>query len=73
MKRLGFTTSLVLLSVYVVHTVWGKLAAVGLVAMPFSLGEVGEFLVVLGAMLAFVVGLYAVESERSSDAGPKSC
>lgn len=70
MKMLGFPASMFFFSIYVLHTLWGKLARMGLIPMSYSLGEVGEFLVVLACMFCFVVGLYGLEREHQ--ANPKS-
>ncbi len=58
------------LSVYLLHTLWGKSARLGLLPMPFTLGEVGEFLVVLACMFCFVLGLYGLEGEQASKQKP---
>jgi hypothetical protein len=52
-----FTASAVLLSLYALNVIAGKVAGKLGVALPFRLNDVGEFLVVLACMVCFVTGM----------------
>jgi len=56
-----FTVSAVLLCLYALNVIAGKVAGKLGVALPFRLNDVGEFLVVLACMVCFVTGMLVRE------------
>ena len=63
----------VLLCVYAVDVIAGKAAVVLGFKLPFSLGDVGEFLIVLLAMICFVTGILGQETQEADDAAAEDC
>jgi hypothetical protein len=59
LARLNYRLAGLALAVYVADVLLGKAGVVFKFVPPFRLGEVGEFLVVLVAMVFFVTGLLA--------------
>lgn len=59
--RRAYAVSLVLFVVYAVNVLAGKAASLAGVVLPWRLGDVGEFLVVLAMAIVFVVGLMLSE------------
>jgi hypothetical protein len=55
------------LVVYALDVLLGKVGVIAKFAPPFKLGDVGEFLVVLGAMIFFVSGVLAESSEAAAN------
>jgi hypothetical protein len=59
--RRAYAVSATLLAIYAVDVLAGKAAALAGIVLPWRLGDVGEFLVVLAMTIAFVVGLMCSE------------
>ena len=55
-----------LLVVYAIDVIAGKTAQVMGVALPFKFNDVGEFLVVLLAMMCFVTGILIQEAQQGT-------
>jgi hypothetical protein len=69
LARWNYRLAAVALAVYVADVLFGKAGVVFKFVPPFRLGEIGEFLVVLVAMVFFVTGLLAeagVPSNKSA-------
>ena len=56
-SRRWYAVSAALIGFYCVYVVLGKIGQKSGFAVPLKLGDVGEFLVVLAGMAAFVAGL----------------
>ncbi len=56
-SRWWYAVAASLIGFYCIYVVLGKIGQKSGFAMPFKLGDVGEFLVVLAGMAAFVAGL----------------
>lgn len=66
--RLWLSISIVLAATYAIYVLWSKFAKVVGLALPIRLGDVGEFLLFAGAILALT--LQIIVSERQSGDGP---
>jgi len=64
LERRLFAASAFTLGVYALYVLAGKAASVWKLALPWEFGDVGEFLVVLGAMVLFVIGLMLREARE---------
>jgi hypothetical protein len=62
-SRWLFRASCILLSVFAVDVIAGKIAEKFGVVLPFRLDDVGEFLVVMACVVCFVGGMLIQESE----------
>jgi hypothetical protein len=67
--RRAYAVSLVLFAVYAINVLSGKAASLAGIVLPWRLGDVGEFLVVLAMAVTFVAGL--ILSEGSSGTGTR--
>ena len=64
--RWHIRTAFVLLAVYAIDVIAGKTAVVLGFALPLRLNDVGEFLLVLIAMLSFVTGILIQEAQQGT-------
>lgn len=64
MEHRFFVASALVLGIYATHVLIGKVASLWKFALPLELGDVGEFLLVLGAMVFFVVGMMLREARE---------
>ena len=65
--RRAYAVSLVLFVVYVVNVLAGKAASLAGIVLPWRLGDVGEFLVVLAMAVVFVAGLMLSEDASGTE------
>ncbi len=63
-ERRAFAASALALGFYALYVLAGKAASLWKFSLPWVLGDVGEFLVVLAAMVMFVVGLMLREARE---------
>ncbi len=61
-SRRWYAVAVSLIGFYCIYVVLGKIGQKSGFAMPLKLGDVGEFLVVLAGMAAFVAGLMLAAS-----------
>ncbi len=64
LERRMFVASALTLGAYALYVLAGKAASLWKISMPWMLGDVGEFLVVLTAMVLFVIGLMLREARE---------
>jgi hypothetical protein len=67
--RRAYAASLLLFAVYAVNVLAGKAASLAGVVLPWRLGDVGEFLVVLAMAVSFVAGLMLSEVSPGTATG----
>ena len=72
MERGFFAASTLLLGAYAFVVLAGKAGSLLKFEPPFSLGDIGEFLVVLAAMVLFVTGLMLREAREQARSGSPS-
>ena len=65
--RWWYRLSMALIGFYGIYVVLGKVGQKSGFALPFQLGDVGEFLVVLAGMAAFVAGLLLTAPPEEQD------
>lgn len=64
--RVCFRVAATLLILYVVDVLVGKAAVLLQFAVPWRLGNIGEFVVVLAAVIFFVAGVLVIEARNDS-------
>ncbi len=67
MRRWSYWIAGGALAVYALDVLIGKVGVIAKFTPPFRLGDVGEFLVVLGAMIFFVSGVLAESSAAAAN------
>jgi hypothetical protein len=67
MRRWSYWIAGLALAVYALDVLVGKVAVIARFTSPFKLGDVGEFLVVLFAMIFFVSGVLADSSVAAAN------
>ena len=64
--RICFRLAATLLILYVVDVLVGKAAVLLQFSVPWRLGNIGEFVVVLAAVIFFVAGVLVIEARNDS-------
>lgn len=64
LERRMFAASALTLGAYALYVLAGKAASLLKLSLPWVLGDVGEFLIVLAAMVLFVIGLMLREARE---------
>jgi len=64
--RVCFRVAAALLILYVIDVLVGKAAVLLQFSVPWRLGNVGEFVVVLAAVIFFVAGVLVIEARNDS-------
>ena len=64
--RVCFRVAATLLILYVVDVLVGKAAVLLQFSVPWRLGNIGEFVVVLAAVIFFVAGVLVIEARNDS-------
>ncbi|HVG04494.1 MAG TPA: hypothetical protein VM937_06090 [Burkholderiaceae bacterium] len=67
--RVCFRVAATLLILYVFDVLVGKAAVLLQFSVPWRLGNVGEFVVVLAAVIFFVAGVLVIEARNDSQQG----
>ncbi len=71
-SRWWYRLSMGLIGFYVAYVVLGKIGQKSGFALPIRLGDVGEFLVVLAGMAAFVAGLLLAAPPEDEEEGEEA-
>ena len=64
--RVCFRVATTLLILYIVDVLVGKAAVLLQFSVPWRLGNIGEFVVVLAAVIFFVAGVLVIEARNDS-------
>ena len=64
--RVCFRVAATLLILYVIDVLAGKAAVLLQFSVPWRLGNIGEFVVVLAAVIFFVAGVLVIEARNDS-------
>ncbi len=67
--RICFRVAATLLIIYVVDVLVGKAAVLLHFSVPWRLGNIGEFVVVLAAVIFFVAGVLVIEARSDLQPG----
>jgi len=67
--RVCFRVAAALLILYVIDVLVGKAGVLLQFSVPWRLGNIGEFVVVLAAVIFFVAGVLVIEARNDSQQG----